>query len=92
MICSKGNVRYLASIKRNDRRSLLGSTVSKIANDLDILRDSLSSSNAKNMTFFSPPDGEKWRIPFLAELIDVRDEKKAFRFLCTSSHHGRESD
>ena len=55
----------------------MGSTVSKIANDLDIFRDSLSSSNAKNMTFFSPPDGEKWRIPFLAELIDVRDEKSA---------------
>ena len=77
LTCSKGSVRYLASIKRNDRRSLLGPTVSKIAKDLNIVRDSLVSSNAKNMSYFLPPDGDKWKIPFLSELLDVRNDKSA---------------
>ena len=63
LICSKGSVRYLASIKKNDRRTLLGSTVSKIAKDLDIVRDSLTSDAAKNTSYFSVPDREKWKIP-----------------------------
>ena len=75
LICSKGSVRYLASIKKNDRRSLLGSTISKIVNELDIARNSLVSGAAKNMLYFPPPNGEKWRIPLLSELLDVREER-----------------
>ena len=32
---------------------------------------------AKNMSYFPPPNGEKWRIPLLSELLDLRDERSA---------------
>ena len=77
LTCSKGSVRYLTSLVKNDRRTLIGSTITKIASDCNVARNHLVSSLVKNMFYFAPSDTEQWRIPLLRELLDVRNGKSS---------------
>ena len=77
LTCSKGSVRYLTSLVKNDRRTLIGSTITKIASDCNVARNHLVSSLVKNMSYFVPPVTEQWRIPLLRELLDVRNRKSS---------------
>ena len=70
--CSKGSVRYLVNLVYNDRRTLTGRTVTKIARDCDVERSTLCSSIAKSLVYRAPPLEEEWRLPLLKELLDVR--------------------
>ena len=72
---SKGSVRYLANLVFDDRRTLIGRTVTKIANDCNVARSSLTSSDAKNMKYFSTPVEQGWKIPVLLELLTVRERQ-----------------
>ena len=71
----KGSVRYLANLMYNDRRSLMGRSVTNIAVDCRTDRSSLDLGSLKNMSYFPPPLGEEWRIPLAKELIEIRDGK-----------------
>ena len=77
LTCSKGSVRYLASLVKDDNRTLMGRTISRIAYDCNVARISLVSSTVRTMPYFTPPVGEDWRIPLLTELLDVRDRKSS---------------
>ena len=73
--CNKGSVRYLFSLVYNDKRTLTGISASKIAVDCQVERENLNYRHAKNIKYFSPPPGEMWRIPFLGELLEIRNGK-----------------
>ena len=73
--CKKGSVRYLVSLVHDDRRTMTGRTVSKIADDCFIERKLLTSAHAKKICYFPPPVEERWRIHIVKELIEVRDGK-----------------
>ena len=77
LTCSKGSVWYLASLVKDDNRTLMGRTISRIAYDCNVARISLVSSTVRTMPYFTPPVGEDWRIPLLTELLDVRDRKSS---------------
>ena len=71
----KGSVRFLINLVYNDRRTLTGRTVTKIANDCSIDRSVLNCNNVKKLSYFPAPESERWRLAFLKELIDVKDDK-----------------
>ena len=73
--CQKGSVRYLASLVCNDRRTVVGKTVTKIALDCKVDRSNLNGNTVKNLEYFSPPPGEEWRLGLLQELLQVREDK-----------------
>ena len=59
----------------DDRRTLVGRTVTNIALDCDVARSSLDVRNVRKLRYFPPLAEDEWRIPFLKELINVRDGK-----------------
>ena len=71
--CLKGSVRYLSNLVYNDRRTLAGNTVSRIALECKVDRSRLCKYDVKNMEYFCPPPGEEWRLGLLQELLKVRD-------------------
>ena len=71
-MCKKRSVRYLAASVLEDRRTLVGRTVSRIAEDCKAERRNLTSMIAKSMKYWTPPLEEQWIIPMLKELLEVR--------------------
>ena len=71
----KGSVRYLANMVYNDRRTLVGNTVSRIALECKVERCSLSHQAARNMKYYPPLPGDEWKLGLLQELLEVRDGK-----------------
>ena len=69
----KRSVRYLALLVKNDRRTLVGRTISAIANDCKVDRNFLSYTTVRSLKYWSPPEYETWRCPLLTELLRVRD-------------------
>ena len=69
---TKGSVRYLANLVRNDRRTLVGRTLTRIAEDCDTQRAVLSTSSVKNLVYWKPLVENEWRIPMLRELVKVQ--------------------
>ena len=70
---SNGGVRYLASLVFDDRRTLVGRSVSKIARECNISRGSLNSRNVKSLKYFEIPTENEWTVPILRELLGARD-------------------
>ena len=71
---SKPSIRYLASITRNDNRTLMGKTLSKISRDLLVDRTDLTSSLVSRKMVYAPvPADQMWRLDTLLELLKVRD-------------------
>ena len=81
--CKKGSVRYLFNLVYNDRRTLTGKSVSRIAEDCQVERARLDFRHTKEIKYFPPPPGEVWRLPFLQELLDIR---KGRAFVLGVSH------
>ena len=71
-MCKKSSVRYLAASVRDDRRTVAGRTVSKIAVDCKAERRNLTSKTAKSLKYWTPPLEQQWRISMLKELLAVR--------------------
>ena len=69
MTSSNGGVRYLAKLVYNNRRTLVGRSVSKIARECNISRGSLTSRNVKNLKYFEIVNENDWTIPILLELL-----------------------
>ena len=72
---SKSNVRYLANLVWNDRRTLVGRTLTRIAQDCHTDRAALSSTVARKLVYRKPLKENEWRIPLLRELLDGRSGK-----------------
>ena len=74
-MCKKSSVRYLFNLVYNDRRTLKGKSVSRIAEECQVERSGLDSRHTKELKYFPPPPGELWRIPLLQELLDIRKDR-----------------
>ena len=75
--CTKGSVRYLANLVKNDRRTLVGRTLAKIAEDCDTDRAALNTSIARKLKYRLPEAENEWKIPLLRELVNVRCGEKS---------------
>ena len=67
--CSNRGVGYLANLVYDDRRTLVGRSVSKIARECDISRGSLTSKNVKTLKYFKIAAENEWTVPILVELL-----------------------
>ena len=71
---SKPSVSYLAKITKNDNRTLIGRTLSRISRDLQVAKEEVSSSMVtRMMKYFPVPEALQWRVPVLHELLGARD-------------------
>ena len=70
--CSKLSVRFLAGLVHDDRRTLTGKTVTKIADDCSVDRNILTPGIANRSRYSTPPVEEQWRLSILMELLEVR--------------------
>ena len=68
-------VRYLARLVKDDRRTLVGKTLSKLALELNCDRSAVSASLVKRLDYHPISDQEKWRVPLIMELIDARKRR-----------------
>ena len=68
----KRSVRFLANLVKDDRRTLTGKTLSRIAQDCNMERDRLSIQGTREMKYWNTPEEESWRCP-----LKLRDGKTA---------------
>ena len=70
----KSSIRYLASLAKDDQRTLLGRTLENIRNECGVDDMSLLTPKAvkEKLKYFSVPQPECWRIKLLDELLDAR--------------------
>ena len=73
-MCNKLSVRFLANMVWNDRRTLAGRTLTKIAAECNHDRASLSSKIARGLVYREPTAENSWRLPFLKELLKARSD------------------
>ena len=66
-------MRFLFSLVFDDKRTLTGRTVSKIAAECEVERSKLDLGHARNIRYFPPPPGEMWLLSLLDELLEVRN-------------------
>ena len=70
---SKPSVSYLARLVRNDNRTLMGRTLSKMSRETDVDKASMTSSIVgKSLKYFPVPGDQMWRIDILKELLCVK--------------------
>ena len=75
-LCSsqKRSVRFLVNTVKDDNRTLTGKTLSRISDDTNLARNSLSAKTIRNhMKYFPVPPNQEWRCKVIMELINVRD-------------------
>ena len=70
--CNKFSIRYLGNLVKDDRRTLVGRTLSRIASDCNIPRASVTYNTVKKLKYRIPTEKDMWRVPFLKELLSVR--------------------
>jgi hypothetical protein len=71
--CTKPSVQYLASISKNDNRTLMGKTLSRISRETEVAKTDLTSSKvSQSMMYFPIPDDQLWRVKIIHELLNVR--------------------
>ena len=70
---TKNSVRFLVNLVKDDNRTLTGRTVSRICDDTNLRRTSLSAALVrKNMVYFPVPAGQEWRSNIILELLNAR--------------------
>ena len=71
----KTSIRYMSSLCVDDRRTLLGRTLAKIANECGMLASILTPNEVKrSLQYFPVPDDHLWRVPILLELLETRSD------------------
>ena len=74
--CNKFPVRFLARINERDMRTILGKTLNTITQMFSPALLELEDLNANlvklQCRYFEVPLNEKWRLPLLTELLQVR--------------------
>ena len=91
---SKLGVRFLAGISESDRRTVMGRSISRLADETGTAAAGHSPSVIKSrMKYFRVPEDQGWRIPLLKELVNVKKEIPGFsdselrtmkNYLCTT--------
>ena len=72
----KSSVRFLASICIDDLRTVMGRTLSNLANETSVAVELLTPNIIKkSLRYCNIPEDEKWRIPVLKELLMVNDDQ-----------------
>ena len=66
-------IQQLYMVKHRDLSSTFGRNCSNISRDLHV--DDLSLADSNNFTIHPVPQGEEWRINFIKELCDLRDNE-----------------
>ena len=73
MSSTKNSVRFLVNLVKDDNRTLTGRTLSRICDDTNLQRSSLSAGLVrKNVVYFPVPAGQEWRSNIILELLNVR--------------------
>ena len=76
MSSRKNGVRFLASLCVDDHRTVMGKTLSKIADEMSTPVESLTPTSIKSsLKYVQCPADEVWRIPLLQELLDMKKNK-----------------
>jgi hypothetical protein len=91
---SKLGVRFLAGISESDSRTVMGRSISRLADETGTEAAGLSPSVIKSrMKYFRVREDQGWRIPLLKELVNVKMEIPGFsdselrtmkNYLCTT--------
>ena len=85
--CKKPEIRFLAELCMNDKRTVMGQNLSKIAENCGLPEKDINSLTVKeNMRAYPVPDNEMWRVDMLNELILCRQ----FDFLTLDDFEMRE--
>ena len=70
---TKPSVSYLARLVKDDNRTLMGRTISRISRETNVAKVSLTSMAVnKAMVYFPVPDDQQWRVDMINELLNVR--------------------
>ena len=80
LLCTKKTpVRFLARLCESDQRTVLGRTLTRIAEDTSIRSNDLNKlpSNfvKQNLPYWPLPEAEKWRLSFCEELLALRTDE-----------------
>ena len=70
--CNKISVRFLANQVWDDRRTLAGRTITRIAADCNHDRGTLSSKSVRKLVYREPTAENSWRLCLLKELLLAR--------------------
>ena len=74
--CKKSAVRFLASLCFDDKRTLLGKTLSKFSYETSVCVDMLTPSIVKqSLRYSTVPEDQKWRVSLLLELLAVKENR-----------------
>ena len=80
----KTSVRYLASLCIDDKRTLLGRTLDRIAAECGVGVPSLNTTTVQKLVkYFDVPGDQLWRVPLLRELMEARAKKCSIENLTT---------
>ena len=73
---SKLSVRVMARLFETDQRTVLGRTLDKLSNMMNLPDINLLSpcEIKRKLRYFEIPDEEKWRIESVAELLKLRNQ------------------
>ena len=69
--CEKSEVLHLFCIQKSDLRSTFGYNCHKLSQDLQV--DCVDDINSRNISYFKIPNGEEWRLPFLFDLLQLKN-------------------
>ena len=84
LVSPKFRVRFLVRLAVNDKRTVLGRSLDRIANECNHDLATLTPNVVKaKMKYASVPIGQEWRLPVAMELYSLRcDEKSLPGFTC----------
>ena len=68
--CDRPNLKYLANRQKSDYRSVFGRNVRNICQESQV--EVIPEVDISNVAYVSVPIEEKWRIPLVKELLEIR--------------------
>ena len=76
-LCEKPQVKALLQIVKNDPRQTTGSNIRKILIDtgIRVSPGHKNKSQLKQLAAYEAPEEERWKIPLLGSLVEIRDQR-----------------
>ena len=80
LLCTKKTpVRFLARLCESDQRTVLGKTLTRIAEDTGLRSNDFNKFTTnfvkQNLHYRPLPDAESWRLPLCKELLALREDE-----------------
>ena len=98
--CNKFTVRFLSRLCERDNRTVLGKTLQSVLAQCGIGESKFEQLSPelvkKKCSYFVVPENEKWRLPIITELLQIRSSQLSLtdfdtnhiedmlKFLCTA--------